>query len=925
MGARRPPPAAAKGSEGDAPLPARVALAAPAAAPWAARVDARGRVRRLYFPEVVTVGSAEERARQVLAQEATRLGREAGAGQLQAVAQRPSPSGTHVRFQQTYGGIPMWGAEAVVSFDTRFAPTVVACDLEAEPAAASGVPSLAPATACSVAVGALGGAAGLLSPIDARLHWRSRAGAWRLEYRVRIVCTRPAGDWEVWIDAANGDVRDLTDRTVFARAAAPRSALAVGARVFLPDPCLATGDPALRDDSDSDAAVPDDAYSAVLLENLDAPSGGWYRLTGSWARIEDWELPRVPPDSSSSPQFVRSRSEPGFEDVMAYYHMDAVQRWYRSLGFTNANAVRQVADPHGVNGEDNSKFVPSLHRIAFGEGGVDDAEDAMVIVHEYAHATQFDIVPTWGTGGHTHAMGEGFGDYLANSYAWGRFPERVESWNGLFQWDGHNEYWAGRRAIDTALRYPRDATGSVYRAGTLWCSALTDALYAIGQREVMDRLVVDHHYALTGDATMEDAANAILAADVALYAGAHLEVLVEVFGRWGLVDPAAWRPVQIEHTPLDIAAAVDRPVDVQARVTSAASPIDASAVVVWWRARGAPWIRAPLVPRDADLHGATLELPPSEDLEIEYWIEARDELGNTSWLPAAGPESPLGLGLGRVAERFESAGGWQAGAPGDGATSGRWTRAAPVGTLAQPSEDHTRAGTVCWVTGNAAPGAPASEADVDGGVTTLLSPVWDLSDASGARVSYWRWFSNDLGTSPDEDLWSVDASNDGGVTWVALESTVVSEASWRRLEFDLGEVFGALGRVRLRFVARDTGGASLVEAAVDDVLLQVRTATDAALVPFPGSLQFLAPHPNPCNPSTTLRFRLAAPATVELVVYDMRGHRVRELLSGDLPAGEHVAPWDGRDAAGQRVASGVYVAALAAGSERAARKLTVVR
>ena len=875
---------------GATPLLPGIEATGPAAAPFASRVDASGRVRRLYFPAAATVGSPEDRARQLLLQEGVQLGFRRGSPELERVSVRDSPSGTHVRLRQLSGGIPVWGAEAVISFDARLVTTVLASDLEPLAPEAAPPAALEPATACSLAVQRLGGAGGRLAPLDASIYQRLRDGVWGLEYRVAVVCAQPVGDWEIWIDATSGAVREVRDRTVFEGAIPRPAATAAGARIFLPDPCLGTGDPSLRDASDTDAAVPEAAYVSVTLEDLDPPVRGWYRLSGPHARIEDWESPVVAPDSSASPEFVRTRSEPGFEDVMAYYHMDAVQRWYRALGFTNANALPQIADPHGLGGQDNSKFVPTLHRIAFGEGGVDDAEDAEVIVHEYAHATQFDIVPTWGTGGHTSAMGEGFGDYLANSYAWSIFPERVEAWNGVFQWDGHNEYWPGRRAIDTSLLYPRDATASLYRAGTLWCSALTDALYSVRDRAVMDRLVVDHHYALTGSATMEDAANAILAADVALYAGAHLAVLVETFGRWGLVDPSAWRAVQIVHAPLDARAAADGSPDLEARVTSTVAAIDPSTVVAWVRSRGGAWTRVPLDVRGEDRYGAALDLPGSEDLDLEYWIEARDALGNDARVPATAPETPWSLHVGRVAEGFEADAGWQAGAPGDGATSGRWVRAIPVGTVAQPAADHTEAGSACYVTGNGAPGAPAGEADVDGGATTLLSPVWDLRGASGARIIYWRWFSNDQGTFPDEDLWSVDVSNDGGLGWTALESTSVSEAGWRRMEFDLVPILGTLDQVRLRFVARDAGGASLVEAAVDDVLLQVRTSTDVASAPPARGALLLAPHPNPCNPTTTLRFRLPSPLPVRLVIYDTRGRRVRRTRLGGSARGRARCP-----------------------------------
>src|SRR5262249_28152542 len=68
--------------------------------------------------------------------------------------------------------------------------------------------------------------------------------------------------------------------------------------------------------------------------------------------------------------------------------------------------------------------------------------------------------------------------------------------------------------------------------------------------------------------------------------------------------------------------------------------------------------------------------------------------------------------------------GWVVGAAGDTATQGLWTRAVPVASAAQPGADVTPgAATMCFVTGNAAAGAPSGTNDVDGGRTTLTSPA----------------------------------------------------------------------------------------------------------------------------------------------------------------------------------------------------------
>ena len=93
------------------------------------------------------------------------------------------------------------------------------------------------------------------------------------------------------------------------------------------------------------------------------------------------------------------------------------------------------------------------------------------------------------------------------------------------------------------------------------------------------------------------------------------------------------------------------------------------------------------------------------------------------------------------ADDFESANpAWIASPPGDTATSGEWTRDAPIGTDLQPGGDHTPTGTQCWVTGQGTVGGPVNEADVDGGFTTLISQCFALAGNRSASIGYWRWY-----------------------------------------------------------------------------------------------------------------------------------------------------------------------------------------
>ena len=82
---------------------------------------------------------------------------------------------------------------------------------------------------------------------------------------------------------------------------------------------------------------------------------------------------------------------------------------------------------------------------------------------------------------------------------------------------------------------------------------------------------------------------------------------------------------------------------------------------------------------------------------------------------------------------------------------------------------------------------------------------------------------------------------------------------------------------------------------------------------------------NPFSGSVDLRFELAAAGPADLSVYDASGRQVRSLVAGAHGAGVHTVSWDGRDAAGQSVASGVYYARFESNTTVAVRPLVVAR
>jgi hypothetical protein len=87
----------------------------------------------------------------------------------------------------------------------------------------------------------------------------------------------------------------------------------------------------------------------------------------------------------------------------------------------------------------------------------------------------------------------------------------------------------------------------------------------------------------------------------------------------------------------------------------------------------------------------------------------------------------------------------------------------------------------------------------------------------------------------------------------------------------------------------------------------------------------LPPQPNPFNPQTQIRFSLGEPGEVGLVIYDVRGQKVRTLVDGPLPAGPHSVEWAGVDDHGRAVSSGLYLLRMRAGRLQLTQKLHLLR
>jgi len=322
-------------------------------------------------------------------------------------------------------------------------------------------------------------------------------------------------------------------------------------QVFDPDPRTTLMDEDLQDNSPASAFT--NAYFTRDLLDIQDSSGTW-SLTGPWVFISDFESPSTAPSTTTTGVWTALRGDNAFNDAVVYFHIDINQRYMQSLGFIGPTGIQELsieADSDGLNGADNSHYIPSTNRLAWGHGCVDDSEDMFVVLHEYGHAIQHSIQPSNWSGGDTGAMGEGFGDYWAGSYKFStpNGPTFHPEW--AFAWDGHGTgepCWPGRIMNATAAQYVHTtnygAHSSIpggFQSDELWSTPLFQALVEIinqsGTREQVDTIILESHFGIGPGLKMRDMANATIAAANALQpGGVHAQVFIDKFLVHNIVD-----------------------------------------------------------------------------------------------------------------------------------------------------------------------------------------------------------------------------------------------------------------------------------------------------------------------------------------------------------------------------------------------------
>ncbi len=423
---------------------------------------------------------------------------------LQLVAVRDSLLATHYWYVQTYAGHKVLDSFYVKHVDKKTGEVSIDDGRQAVGKLAE-TPSVSAASAAAAA-------GDQTAPND--------VSVWQGKLVYSVLKNTGKGTVRTIVDAQSGQV--LNEQSLV------KHVNGTG-KVFSPNPVASQQNESLTDQNDKDSAVPSTAYKSVSLTDLD---GSGY-LSGSYAKITD---PKNKQPKSTTNTFNYTRNNDFFEQVMAYYSVTETQKYIHGLGFTNVNNEAQDLKTTGLS-DDNSFYDPSTDQITFGTGGVDDAEDAEVIWHEYGHAIQDAQVPGFGSTVEAGSIGEGFGDWWAMIMSSAVQQDTATTPIAcIADWDA-TSYTSGTphclRRTDTNLTYA-DRDGEVHDDGQIWSRALFDIYKAFG-RDKSAKLVLESHFTYKPNTTMAQAANATVATAKKLFGNADAAKVTAAFHARGII------------------------------------------------------------------------------------------------------------------------------------------------------------------------------------------------------------------------------------------------------------------------------------------------------------------------------------------------------------------------------------------------------
>ena len=886
---------------------------------YSSGADSQGAIR--------SAEEAERTARRLIDQLPGVFSADNGNLRLKSTPQVRSKWAAH--FQQTWEGLEVWGGGVSLVFHENGRPMLLGSDYYQD-INLSSYPLVSSQEAELLAKASLP-----FNPASDRLDGESVLAVlpypvsenrveYHLAWRVRVRTAEPLGIWVSWIDAEDGEILWRWNDIHF-----NYSGTAV-AEVQPYTWCNGIEDQSLRYLRLTVDGVGNTIIDAEGNWSIDG-SGGMRQVTGTFFGPYCQVSNQGGPDGEYAglvnegiplnirfDDAVAQHDERDVFDGVSDVH-DFFQLFAPEFGLPNQRMNAYVSE----NNSCNAYWDGGIHFYREGGNCANTGEIQGVVYHEFGHGVQHEILGGQGQQG----LGEGNSDILACLITQESICAR-----GFYLDDCVN----GIRDADNNLVYPDDVVGEgIHYAGQVIAGFHWDMMLGLQDQYGEEAGTLESaeiwHYGriLTEPNTQPDqvlSAFLIDDDDGALGNGTpHFAQISAAALNHGFEVPELIYGVLFEHTPIDNTDDTENPYPVLAEVTSTEGNILEGSVEIYWRASGGAWSASGM----SHVAGDTYEgaIPPQAGAQIDYYLTAEDDAGNAGSEPQSAPYSYFTFNVTWLTDTMEEESGWTVGAADDYASGGIWVRVDPVGTIAQPEDDHTQEGTLCWVTGQHVPGEADDFSDVDGGRTTLFSPVYDLTGAENVLIQYWRWFSNDQGSAPGFDYWKVYATGDAGGWWHLAERTHISSNAWQQVSYDPMVEFPEPTLFQMRFVASDSAQPSLIEAAVDDFAIvaffnYTGAGDNLDVQALPALKQN---YPNPFNPRTEIRFQLQEAGEVDLRIFDAAGRLVKNLARGHHEIGEHVLVWDGRDSGGMALSSGVYFLKLQSPAGEESKRMVLLK
>jgi hypothetical protein len=569
----------------------------------------------------------------------------------------------------------------------------------------------------------------------------------------------------------------------------------------------------------------------------------------------------------------------GFDEAAGNFQND-------NFGLGGLGGDRVLADAQDGIGTNNARFFPSFEGS---EGRMemfiftgptpdrDDAFDADIVYHEYAHGLSHRLVGVGTLGGEqSGGMGEGWSDYyglalnaeplddpslvyagggwttfnlggsFTNNYYYGirRFPYSTDmTKNPLTYADtdpAQNAYPPGTPQSTATSNDP----DGVHKVGEVWCMTLLEcranlmATHGFAGNELLLQLVTDGMKLTPTNPNFLEARDGILQADLINNGGANAGELWAGFAKrgtganssspaggsstTGVVDDFTVPALILFDFPGGVPDQLDpgqaTTFDVNVTGLGGTTPTQGSGQL-FVSVNGGAFTSSAMTENSPNQYTASLPAGSCFD-QVEFYVQS----GSTSGLATSPSNAPTNAYSGEVftgttqlfVDDFEVDLLWGV-TDSSGLVEGTWERGVPVNNgRGDPPADSDGSGQ-CYLTEN----DPAdSNSDIDDGTTTLTSPVIDMS--SGGRISYDYWMDHTSGGEIGlEDSLTVEvATNAGGTNWQQVRFYQNPQPGWRTDTILVGTEVAVSSTIRIRFNATEVAPGDVLECGIDAVVAQ---------------------------------------------------------------------------------------------------------